>query len=417
MKSKYRIKRTAILSVSLFILSVCAVFAQDWKDVYHFNPSQTLNKLKFLNDQTGFTAGSLYNGSKENIHITHDGGKTWSNVSSGYTSMRFMDIFILDSSTIFMSGNDGIIIRSTDGGGSWQTMHTGITEQLWGIYFLNQNLGFAVGSNGTIIRSTNGGLDWESVPTGISNLFYDVFFTKQGIGFASGSNVLYKTIDNGDNWFPVTDFPFEAPADWIRSIKMVNENTGYACADIGRIYKTTDGGDHWIRLQSGTQEALFDVSFVDELNGMICGFNGTILSTNDGGQSWKQLANPISNEIFYSIDLITKDLGYICTHTGHILKLNLKTGLKDEIYADHKDLLYPNPCQNNVHLTLGSLSKNQVQRIVLSDVTGKSYDLNWNWEDNNHLMLNLQNTGNGLFIIRVVSEKQILRFPLSIQSN
>jgi len=216
---------------------------QDWKDIYRFAPAQTLNKIKFLDGQTGFTAGSLYNGSFENIHITHDGGKTWVNANSGYTAMRFMDIFIVDANTIYMSGNEGIVIRSIDGGVHWETLNTGTKEQLWGIHFLTKAIGVAVGSNGIIIRTINGGTDWEIIPSGISNLFYDVFFTPQGIGFASGSNALYKSTDMGASWNPVSQFPFQAPADWIRSIKMVNETIGYACADIGRIYKTIDGGD------------------------------------------------------------------------------------------------------------------------------------------------------------------------------
>ena len=120
-----------------FLLLVCSLLTfqtgigQAWKDIYRFTPAQTLNKIKFLDSQTGFTAGSLYNGSFENIHITQDGGKTWTNANSGYTSMRFMDIFILDSKTIFMSGNEGIIIRSTDGGAHWETVNTGTKEQLW----------------------------------------------------------------------------------------------------------------------------------------------------------------------------------------------------------------------------------------------------------------------------------------------
>jgi len=392
-------------------------FSQEWKDIYHFNPAQTLNKLKFLNDKIGFTAGSLYNGSYENIHITKDGGKTWTNANSGYTSMRFMDIFIQDQSTIFMSGNEGIIIRSIDGGTSWQTMNTGTTQQLWGIHFLNPDLGFAVGSYGTIIRTTNGGSDWENIPTGINNLFYDVFFTKQGIGFASGSNVLYKTIDNGESWQPVTDFPFQAPADWIRSIKMVNELIGYACADIGRIYKTIDGGDHWERLVSGTQEALFDVDFVDELNGMICGFNGTILKTTDGGQSWIQMTNPIGNEIFYTVDMISKDLGYICTHTGHILKLDLTSGIKINYSSDNLNFVYPNPCVSKVHLKLTSFSKSEVQKIELCDLLGKCIPIEESWEDDHMISLDLPNKQKGFFILNVSTRNKLISLPIKIQTN
>lgn len=401
----------------MIALPLTSSYGQEWKDLYHFNPAQTLNKLKFLNDQTGFTAGSLYNGSFENIHITQDGGKSWTNANSGYTSMRFMDIFIQDKATIFMSGNEGIIIRSVNGGASWQTLSTGTTEQLWGIHFLNSNLGFAVGSNGTIIRSTNGGSNWENIPTGINNLFFDVYFTNRGVGFASGSNVLFKTIDTGANWFPVFDFPFEAPADWIRSIKMVTENVGYACADIGRIYKTIDGGDHWVKLSSGVEDPLFDIDFVDEQNGMICGFNGTILKTNDGGQNWIQLVSPLGLEHLYSIDMISKDLGYICTHRGHILKLDLSTGATNVNSLNHQNFVYPNPCANKVTINLATTSKQEVKKMALCDLLGNCLPVIGSWEDDHKLNLNLDYELSGLYLLHIFTSKQSLALPLHINSN
>ncbi len=392
-------------------------YSQEWKDIYQFNPAQTLNKLKFLDAKTGFTAGSLYNGSTENIHITHDGGKTWSHASSGYTAMRFMDIFIQDQTTIFMSGNDGIIIRSKDGGKTWHTMNTGTNQQLWGIHFINPDSGFAVGSYGTIIKTTNGGSDWEPVSTGINNLFYDIFFTSKGIGFASGSNVLLKTNDQGETWAPVSYFPFEAPADWIRSIEMVTDLIGYACADIGRIYKTTDGGDHWERLVSGTQEALFDVDFVDESNGMVCGFNGTILKTNDGGQSWTKMTNPIGNEIFYTVDMITKDLGYICTHTGHILKLDVSTAVESGIVDNGLIFAYPNPCVDKVHLNLSSGTRYDVSKMELCDLTGKCKFIMGQWENDHELSLDVSMENNGLHFIKILRSNKPISLPLNIQTN
>jgi photosystem II stability/assembly factor-like uncharacterized protein len=116
-----------------------------------------------------------------------------------------------------------------------------------------------------ILKTEDGGESWVSIPTGINNLLYSICFVDDKKGFASGSNVLLRTDDGGDSWTAVKDFPFTPPADWIRRIKFVNTQVGYACADIGRIYKTEDGGAHWTSLSSGVQEALMDLDFADVL--------------------------------------------------------------------------------------------------------------------------------------------------------
>ncbi|MBK8483891.1 MAG: T9SS type A sorting domain-containing protein [Saprospiraceae bacterium] len=399
------------------LLSATILFSQQWKDLYHFIPSQTLNKIKFYDNQFGITAGSLYNGSFENIHLTKDGGKTWKNSNSGYTSMRFMDIFIQDTSTLFMSGNNGIIIRSTDGGNSWKTMNTKTTEQLWGIHFIDANIGISVGSNGTILRSINGGTDWSLIQSGMQNLFYDVYFTKSGVGFASGSNVLYKSIDSGENWFPILDFPFESPADWIRSIKMVNEDVGYACADIGRIYKTMDGGDHWIRLNSGTQEALFDLDFTDITNGMVCGFNGTILSTKDGGLNWIKFASPLGTEHLYSIDMTDLNHGFICTHTGHILYFENSTTHEQTFTKSENNIIYPNPCKNSVHLKLATFSKLDIRKIELCNLLGNCISVIPDWSDNYHASIDLEAHFNGIYYLQISTDKITHSLPISIIKN
>lgn len=305
--------------------------AQEWELNHSFIPSQTLQKIRFVNEQLGLTVGSLYNGSTENIHITRDGGKSWKSVSSGYTSMRFMDIFFFDEQVMYMSGNEGLIIRSTDGGEKWETLNTGVTNQLWALHFVDRKTGYACGSAGIIIKTIDGGISWKPLNSGVSNQLYDFEATDSGTLFASGSNVLLRSDDGGDNWNKVTDFPFMAPADWIRSIKFVNSNTAYACADIGRVYKSIDGGQSWERLPSVTQEALFELDFVDENLGYVCGYNGTILKTQDGGMSWEIIPSPIGTDHLFSIDLLSKSKGYICSHKGAIIQLKQSVAAENTV--------------------------------------------------------------------------------------
>ncbi len=414
---KWTSQKCNFLLLAAILCCTSSSFSQVWKDLYRFTPAQTLNKIKFLDAQTGLTAGSLYNGSYENIHITHDGGKTWSHVNSGYTAMRFMDIFILDAFTMYMSGNEGIIIQSIDGGQNWTTLNTGTKEQLWGIHFVNKQIGIAVGSNGIIIRTTNGGKDWSPVPSGIPNLFYDVFFTEQGIGFASGSNVMYKSIDLGESWQAVSSFPFQTPADWIRCIKMVNEKVGYACADIGRIYKTIDGGDHWERLNSGVQDPLFELDFTDELIGMVCGFNGIILKTSDGGNNWTQIASPLGAEHLYSIDLVNQDQGYICTHTGHILKMDLRSASLDSENPLSETYVYPSIIRSNAILHLGSNQMLQLSALKLCSMTGNCDDLNHRLIDDGRFELDIDAPKNGIYFIKLESKQHQFSIPVIIAKN
>ncbi len=71
-------------------------------------------------------------------------------------------------------GQNGIILRSSDGGESFTSL-TGITtEELWGVQMLDDTLGWICGRNQTLLKTTDAGLAWQSVSTGF-NLHYWLF--------------------------------------------------------------------------------------------------------------------------------------------------------------------------------------------------------------------------------------------------
>ena len=47
--------------------------------------------------------------------------------------------------------------KTDDGGDIWGTLHTGTTALLTGIHFVDESTGFISGSDGTILKTTNGG--------------------------------------------------------------------------------------------------------------------------------------------------------------------------------------------------------------------------------------------------------------------
>lgn len=332
--------RVPIILFWIFLAGTGSLQAQDWREIQRFNPAQTIQKIRFLNSELGYCTSSLYNGSTMNIYKTTNGGLSFTPQNSGYASMRFMDIFIRDEQTVWICGNEGLILHTRDGGLKWETQNSGTREQIWGIAFTDDLHGHACGANGLLLRTADGGKTWEQRPSGINNLFYSIYFIDGQKGFASGSNVLMRTDDGGENWYKVTNFPFSPPADWIRRIVFADDRTGYACADIGRIYKTTDGGDSWTRLESGVQEALMDLDFADAEVGVAVGFNGTILRTVNGGSSWEQMQSPLGAEHLFSVDLISKNLGFIATHQGRILKNDLLATAVSDPDSDQQVRVY-----------------------------------------------------------------------------
>jgi hypothetical protein len=51
----------------------------------------------------------------------------------------------------------GIILKTIDGGATWEELPSGTTDILWSVYFPSADTGYAVGEKGTILKTTNGG--------------------------------------------------------------------------------------------------------------------------------------------------------------------------------------------------------------------------------------------------------------------
>ncbi len=53
-------------------------------------------------------------------------------------------IYFVDSLNGFISGDSGIILKTTNAGISWNILNTGIVNNIENIFFINKNLGFAL---------------------------------------------------------------------------------------------------------------------------------------------------------------------------------------------------------------------------------------------------------------------------------
>lgn len=263
-------------------------------------------------------------------------------------STALNSLSVSDSSTLTACGDKGTIIRSTDGGDSWNVFITDTSQQLHSIFFTDRWHGWAAGTDtggtGVIYNTTDGGQNWQKNFV-TSSALRKICFSDSKKGWAtdketkvlrtSDAGATWNSIDIGDDkiidldcdpsgklsflWIDILSWgisrlddslkitvgyqetycPFDGPEDTGRFF-ILNENTGWFSMDqhfkaspVGSfVYRIMDKGDTCSRL-SWVRVNLTDIFFSDSLNGWALTpgtfFPDTVSSiyrTKDGGKTW-----------------------------------------------------------------------------------------------------------------------------------
>ncbi len=253
-----RINKLILLLLCCNILSSIPLAGQ-WETLIYpgfGEPFPAINDIAFFDEQNGVGVGD--NGA---IVRTEDGGQSWENVNSPITSHYLTDIKIIEGATAIAIGriptfplicgdnpNAGVIIRTQDGGKTWSTIFVS-NFHLSVLSFPSPEVGYIAANCGRVLKSTDGGLNWtftNAFPaieaTGLSLQFIDnqVGF----LSFTSGNPMvegLFKTLDGGDNW---TEISPPGYSSFYGAVYFLDDQLGYLSVE-GDLLETTDGGQNW----------------------------------------------------------------------------------------------------------------------------------------------------------------------------
>jgi photosystem II stability/assembly factor-like uncharacterized protein len=126
---------------------------------------------------------------KGEVIITTDGGSSWVVRSVGNASYR--GVKFLDQKLGWAVGAGGQhLLRTSDGGFSWQQSANAVDTTMYGVDFANSQTGWAVGYMGCIIRTTDGGASWvsQSIPAPPYSALYAVDAIDERTLFVVGDN-------------------------------------------------------------------------------------------------------------------------------------------------------------------------------------------------------------------------------------
>jgi photosystem II stability/assembly factor-like uncharacterized protein len=221
------------------------------------------------------------------------------------------------SATVYAGTYGGGVFKSTDGGGSWSGINTGLTDlevKALTISPANSAVLYAGTNGGGVFRSLDGGGSWTAVNDGLTSRVVRALAvspTDPRAVYAGTSGPLFKSIDGGQSWLPAsTDLPACSPGApqtcvlspfafvnvYSIAIDPSNPAKVYAGTVGGSpgldIYITADGGLHWGRsgdfVLGGANRGKINALAVDPSNPatVYAGTDRGLLKTGDGGTTW-----------------------------------------------------------------------------------------------------------------------------------
>lgn len=238
------------------------------------NVPRNLRGVHFVDDRLGYAVGDA-----GVVYKTTNAGERWDRMQTGFQS-NFSSVHFVSENTGIVVGNDGMIIKTSDGATTWNRIESNVSHDLTDVVFVNDDTGFISSWNGQILRTVNGGETWTATQVSPSRLLSVTFLDEQ-VGYTTGFRYVYKTTDAGTSWTRMLNV-----ARVFNHVYFINEDTGFAVGNSGRMHRTDDAGATWQEVLPGTSSNLFGIAFTDELNGILISEQGLVLRTNDSGFTW-----------------------------------------------------------------------------------------------------------------------------------
>lgn len=366
----------------------------------------------------------------------------WVYQNSG-ASEYINDVFCITEDIVVAVGDNGTILKTTNGGLDWVQKTSGTIYNFQKVRFANQNIGYAISSDsglffGELHKTTDGGESWSVISTNNLPGLSDISVVNENVMYYTNNSILNKTTDGGVTFQAINT------SDYVQNIQFINEQLGFG--QLGEILaKTTDGGNTWEIIHQNT---VFSFYFLDDNIGFVNATDG-LSKTIDGGVNFNYLTSisslqyklfattekviwgapvrcllngdpcystrveinetgGIQREDYYpqfqSYHFFNQTIGYGCAD-GSIFKNSTGT-LSTTNQVDKKDIIqiFPNPASNQVTISFTENSSLSFSLEIIDNLGKKIFSKKNILE--NQTTINIASFAKGLYFIKVQNQEK-----------
>jgi photosystem II stability/assembly factor-like uncharacterized protein len=206
-------------------------------------------------------------GERGHILVSTDAGRSWRQ-SPAPTRVTLTSVFFIDDRLGFAAGHDATILRTRDGGATWQTVHAApdLDAPILDLWFRDADFGLAVGAYGLLLATTDGGDSWQQRPLSVST---------------AGTSAKNALLDDSDT--PGIDLH-------LNQLQATPAGQLYLAGEGGHLYRSSDDGRNWEALSFPYAGSLFGTLALDDRRLLAFGLRGHLFASADAGRSWQAVA-------------------------------------------------------------------------------------------------------------------------------
>ena len=350
-----------------------------------------------------------------------DGGETWNALSIGsFDWVKSIHFFNADNGWIITSnsmGDGGDVLKTTDGGVTWTSSHSGYAYS--DMHWIDDQICYVSTWQGVLVKTTNAGVSWVVLPTPYLDVnVYSIQFFDEDNGFALNTDYkLLRTDDGGATWTNtyhagLLNFFFMTPT------------TGFCVNDYGEIGKTTDGGLTYEYISTDFEGIKFnDIEFLTEdfgyaIGGLDCRDGSclqspVLLSTKNGGETWESNAHPLEGQLrgFYELSFAPNGTPFIAGSNKMVLKNTSFVGLPETDEVQYINA-FPNPSNGVFTFNFSS----SVEKIKIRNILGEVVEI----IETNHqhtIQISLFDYSAGLYLVEFQNQHGTVVGNSKVQLN